>query len=173
MQLTKNYVKRVLPFYNYLLSQSSTKFQKKTSWVKTTSLMQFFLQKLHIFSDLKTLYMLAAESEFFAAIHLENWDFSRQMFFSDHQWKIRLLGDHPLGSYKQGTTPFTVFCVDSDELSKLFPSSYVTLQKKDIFAKLSSLEKCFKNCYISHSRKPMKFLSLFISSNFEFTLQMP
>ena len=122
MQLTKYYVKRVLPFYNYLLSQSSTKFLKKTSWVKTTSIMQFFFPKIAYFFRFENI-MLTAESEFFAAIHLENWDFSRQMFFSDHQWKIRLLGDHPLGSYKQGTTPFTVFCVDSDELSKLFPSS--------------------------------------------------
>ena len=139
-----------------LLSQSSTKFQKKTSsWVKAKSLMQFLSKKSHIFSDLKTLYMLASESEFFTAIHLENWDFSRQMFFSDHQWKIRLLGDHPLGSYKQGTTPFTVFCVDSDELSKLFPSSYVTLQKKDVYAQLNPLEKCFKICHILCIRKPM------------------
>ena len=117
------------------------KFQKKTSsWVKTTSLMQFFSPKIAYFFRFENIIMLASESEFFAAIHLENWDFSRQMFFSDHQWKIRLLGDHPLGSYKQGTTPFTVFCVDSDELSNLFPSSYVTLQKKDIFAQLNPLE---------------------------------
>ena len=126
-------------FYNYLLSQSSTKFQKKSSsWVKTTSSMQFFSPKIAYFFRFENI-MLTAESEFFAAIHLENWDFSRQMFFSDHQWKIRLLGDHPLGSYKQGTTPFTVFCVDSDELSKLFPSSYVTLQKKEFFAQLNPL----------------------------------
>ena len=151
MHLTK-YVKE---FYNYLLSQSSTKFQKKTSWVKIHHWCNFFSKNCIFFQIWKHYICWASESEFFAAIHLENWDFSRQMFFSDHQWKIRLLGDHPLGSYKQGTTPFTVFCVDSDELSKLFPSSYVTLQKNEVCAQLNPLKKCFKICYIYGKRKPM------------------
>ena len=42
-----------------------------------------------------------------------------------------------------------------------------TLQKKEVFAQLNSLEKRFKICHIFGIRKPMYFFSFFISCNFE------
>ena len=40
-----------------------------------------------------------------AAIHLENWDFSRQMFFSDHQWNSAPWRP-PIGILQARNNPF-------------------------------------------------------------------